>query len=58
MYVSAFTIGMGYLIGGLVPLMPYFFIDQATTALVYSCVSYPIAPLPTGIYSYQLFRRF
>ena len=25
MYVSAFTIGMGYLLGGLIPLLPYFF---------------------------------
>ena len=39
MYISAFTIGMGYLIGGLVPLMPYFFIEKATTALIYSSVS-------------------
>lgn len=25
LYVSAFTIGMGYLVGGLIPLLPYFF---------------------------------
>jgi vacuolar iron transporter family protein len=25
MYVSAFTIGMGYLLGGFIPLLPYFF---------------------------------
>lgn len=25
MYVSAFTIGIGYLLGGLIPLLPYFF---------------------------------
>lgn len=29
---------MGYLLGGLIPLIPYFFIPRAFTALVYSCV--------------------
>ncbi|EKM56645.1 uncharacterized protein PHACADRAFT_253872 [Phanerochaete carnosa HHB-10118-sp] len=38
MYVSAFTIGMGYLIGGIIPLLPYFFIPRARTALIYSCI--------------------
>ena len=38
MFTSAFTIGMGYLIGGLIPLFPYFFIPVARTALICSCV--------------------
>lgn len=38
MYISAFTIGMGYLIGGLIPLLPYFFIPRAHVALIYSCI--------------------
>lgn len=38
MYASAFTIGMGYLIGGLIPLLPYFFEPVAHIALIYSCV--------------------
>ncbi|KAK7449224.1 Protein ccc1 [Stygiomarasmius scandens] len=38
LYISAFTIGMGYLIGGLIPLFPYFFISHAQTALIYSCI--------------------
>jgi len=38
MYMSAFTIGLGYLVGGLIPLLPYFFIQQAFKALIYSCV--------------------
>ncbi|KAF9515020.1 hypothetical protein BS47DRAFT_1381693 [Hydnum rufescens UP504] len=38
LYISAFTIGMGYFIGGLVPLLPYFWINPATTALLYSCL--------------------
>lgn len=31
MYTSAFTIGMGYLLGGLIPLLPYFFSKQRTS---------------------------
>jgi len=38
MYVSAFTIGMGYLFGGLIPLLPYFFIPRARVALIYSSI--------------------
>lgn len=38
LYVSAITIGLGYLIGGLIPLFPYFFIAHAKTALIYSCL--------------------
>ncbi|KAI5478477.1 hypothetical protein MNV49_005118 [Pseudohyphozyma bogoriensis] len=36
LFISAFTIGMSYFFGGLVPLLPYFFIDSARTALSYS----------------------
>ncbi|KAH8987996.1 membrane fraction protein [Lactarius hatsudake] len=38
LYVSAFTIGMGYLLGGTIPLLPYFFIPKAHTALMYSSI--------------------
>ena len=38
MYISAFTIGMGYLIGGIIPLVPYFFIPRAHIALIYSSI--------------------
>ncbi|KAI0686409.1 VIT family-domain-containing protein [Cerioporus squamosus] len=38
MYASAFTIGMGYFVGGLIPLLPYFFEPIAHIALIYSCV--------------------
>jgi len=38
MYASAFTIGMGYLLGGLIPLLPYFFISRAHIALIYSSI--------------------
>ena len=33
---SAFNIGLSYVVGGLVPLSPYFFIDSPTEALKYS----------------------
>ncbi|KAH9947867.1 DUF125-domain-containing protein [Amylocystis lapponica] len=38
LYISAFTIGMGYFLGGLIPLLPYFFEPVAHKALVWSCV--------------------
>ena len=38
MYISAFTIGMGYLFGGIIPLLPYFFIPRAQVALIYSTI--------------------
>lgn len=37
-YFSALTIGLGYLLGGLIPLMPYFLIRDAGTALWWSCL--------------------
>ncbi|QRV99161.1 vacuolar iron transporter 1 [Ceratobasidium sp. AG-Ba] len=48
LYVSAFTIGAGYLVGGLVPLVPYFFIDVARTGLIYSCIVTGITLLVFG----------
>lgn len=48
MYVSAFTIGMGYLIGGLIPLLPYFFIPRAQIALIYSSIVTGIVLLVFG----------
>jgi VIT1/CCC1 family predicted Fe2+/Mn2+ transporter len=38
MYTSAFTIGFGYFIGGLIPLIPYFFTNSAEVALLWSAV--------------------
>ncbi|KAI9447116.1 VIT family-domain-containing protein [Lactarius psammicola] len=38
LYMSAFTIGMGYLLGGAIPLLPYFFIPKAHIALMYSSI--------------------
>ena len=36
MYTSAFTIGLGYLTGGIIPLPPCFFTQQAFKALICS----------------------
>ncbi|GAV51856.1 hypothetical protein ZYGR_0AF03270 [Zygosaccharomyces rouxii] len=36
--VSAVTIGGGYLMGGLVPLLPYFFVQQVGTGLIWSII--------------------
>jgi VIT1/CCC1 family predicted Fe2+/Mn2+ transporter len=49
LYVSAFTIGLGYLLGGIVPLVPYFFIARAHRALVYSSVLTGLVLLIFGI---------
>jgi VIT1/CCC1 family predicted Fe2+/Mn2+ transporter len=38
LYGSAITIGLGYLIGGIIPLIPYFFFARAHVALIYSCI--------------------
>lgn len=35
---SAFTIALSYIIGGSVPIFPYFFIDNQQTALMYSVI--------------------
>jgi len=48
LYTSAFTIGAGYLVGGLVPLVPYFFVESARTGLLYSCIVTGITLLVFG----------
>lgn len=34
---SAVTIGVSYIVGGIIPLSPYLFVNDAHTALYYSC---------------------
>jgi VIT1/CCC1 family predicted Fe2+/Mn2+ transporter len=34
---SAITIGLSYIVGGIIPLSPYFFVNESETALYYSC---------------------
>ncbi|KAJ7230838.1 membrane fraction protein [Mycena haematopus] len=48
LYISAFTIGTGYLVGGIIPLIPYFFIPRAHVALVYSAIITGIVLLVFG----------
>jgi len=38
LFTSAFTIGMGYLVGGLIPLFPYFLTPHARTGLLWSSI--------------------
>ena len=40
---------MGYLLGGLIPLLPYFFIPRAHVALIYSVVVTGITLLVFGV---------
>lgn len=35
---SAITIGISYIVGGIIPLSPYFFVNHAQSALTYSCL--------------------
>lgn len=37
-FISAVTIGGGYLAGGLVPLIPYFFVESVGTGLIFSII--------------------
>lgn len=37
-FISAFTIGAAYIVGGLIPLAPYIFVSPARTALLASVV--------------------
>lgn len=47
-WVSALTIGISYLLGGLVPLLPYVFVPNAQQALIVSCITTTVALLIFG----------
>jgi VIT1/CCC1 family predicted Fe2+/Mn2+ transporter len=47
-FVSAFTIGFSYVVGGLVPLVPYMFADDARRALLVSAALTLVALLVFG----------
>jgi len=38
LYISALTIGFSYFLGGLIPLIPYFFTATTFEGLIWSCV--------------------
>ncbi|KAI8391157.1 Ccc1 family [Radiomyces spectabilis] len=48
-WISALTIGLSYFVGGLIPLLPYIFIDDATLALY---VSVAVTSLTLLIFGY------
>jgi len=48
LYISAMTIGIGYLVGGVIPLFPYIFISRANVALLYSCILTGVVLLAFG----------
>jgi vacuolar iron transporter family protein len=47
---SALTIGLAYVIGGIIPLLPYFFTDNAPTGLIYSCMTTLVCLLIFGYF--------
>lgn len=52
--VSAVTIGGGYLLGGFVPLVPYFFVTDVGTGLFYSIIVMVITLFLFGFFKAQL----
>ena len=45
---TAILIGMSYAFGGLIPLLPYFYLNDKNEALIYSCIATIIALLVFG----------
>lgn len=54
LFTSAFTIGIGYLLGGLIPLLPYFFTPHARVGLLWSCILTGVVLLVFGFVSDQI----
>lgn len=52
--ISALTIGGGYLVGGFVPLLPYFFVSDVGTGLIYSIFVMAITLFMFGYFKAQL----
>lgn len=49
LYISALTIGLSYFIGGIIPLLPYMFITEASRALLWSVVITGVILLVFGV---------
>jgi VIT1/CCC1 family predicted Fe2+/Mn2+ transporter len=47
-WISAATMGLSYFVGGLIPMLPYFFLDRADKALLISVVITVIILLAFG----------
>ena len=52
--ISAVTIGGGYFIGGLIPLIPYFFVTEVGTGLIFSVIVMAITLFWFGYIKIQL----
>ncbi|AGO14039.1 AaceriAGR182Cp [[Ashbya] aceris (nom. inval.)] len=55
--VSAATIGGGYFIGGFIPLVPYFFVEQVGTGLILSIAIMAITLFWFGFFKTQISMR-
>ncbi|EST07046.1 protein of unknown function DUF125, transmembrane [Kalmanozyma brasiliensis GHG001] len=49
LYISALTIGLSYFMGGIIPLLPYMFIVEASRALMWSVVITGVILLVFGV---------
>lgn len=49
LYVSALTIGLSYFFGGIIPLLPYMFVEQASRALLLSVIITGVILLIFGV---------
>jgi vacuolar iron transporter family protein len=49
LYISALTIGTSYFLGGLLPLLPYFFTKTTLEGLIWSCVLTGIVLVVFGV---------
>lgn len=49
LYISALTIGTSYFVGGLLPLLPYFFTSTTMQGLIWSCVFTGVVLVVFGI---------
>lgn len=52
--ISAVTIGGGYLLGGFIPLIPYFFVREVGTGLIWSVVVMAVTLFWFGFYKTQV----
>lgn len=52
--MSAMTIGGGYLLGGLIPLLPYFFVSEVGVGLTYSIIVMTITLFIFGYFKAQM----
>jgi vacuolar iron transporter family protein len=49
LYISALTIGLSYFLGGLIPLIPYFFTRTTMEGLIWSCVLTGVILIAFGV---------